>query len=261
PHSTLPSFRLSDLPSFRPSDLPTYFIGSPTTHRTSRTRPFRPSLSRARIRGDMRLSSCAHADDATRTRRIPSAVTDSGSVTAAICGPTSVAHSSTIPACCIRFTSPCFCRLLASASARMVGGVRRFMARPGRRSIGPPSPIRLSALPRSRRYAPAGHVPDLDFETGGQLVPPRRRHEDLTISRSEEPRGELLLAAPVQLRKGVVQQERGHLFLRGRERIELEQLERNRRAPLLAGGAEAPELASADLEDQVVAMRPHRGEP
>jgi len=54
----------------------------------------------------MRLSSFAQAAVATRTLSTPSWVTDSGAVTAAICGPTRSGHASITPACWIRFAKP-----------------------------------------------------------------------------------------------------------------------------------------------------------
>ena len=76
------------------------------TQRICFTRPVRPALIRARIRGVIRLSSFAHAAVATRTRSTPSGVTDSGAVTAAICGPTSSGHASTTSACWSRLEKP-----------------------------------------------------------------------------------------------------------------------------------------------------------
>src|ERR1041385_8212463 len=47
------------------------------------------------MRGAMRLNSLAQALEATRTHSVPSALTVSARVTAAICGPTTAAQSST----------------------------------------------------------------------------------------------------------------------------------------------------------------------
>ncbi|MEK6768627.1 MAG: hypothetical protein AABY85_06515 [Gemmatimonadota bacterium] len=79
----------------------------PTIHLILSIRPFfRPALILAMISGVIRLSSCLHALDFTRTNSVPSCVTDSHTAARAISGPTNLGHSSTIVACSTRRAMP-----------------------------------------------------------------------------------------------------------------------------------------------------------
>ena len=95
-------------------------------YRSSRIRPRRPAFNLAMIFGIMSESSLAHAALTTRTRRIPSGVTDSARVTAAICGPTSFGHSSTTWARSIRRARPAEAVYVLIASAIGVGASDRL---------------------------------------------------------------------------------------------------------------------------------------
>ncbi len=64
----------------------------------------------AMICGAMSCNSVIQALVATRTNNVPSGVTLSGSVTAAICGPTSCGQSGMTCAWASRFSNPLFAR-------------------------------------------------------------------------------------------------------------------------------------------------------
>ncbi|HSM17144.1 MAG TPA: hypothetical protein VK845_09150 [Gemmatimonadales bacterium] len=94
-----------------------------------------------------------------------------------------------------------------------------------------------------------------------QLVATRRRYEYLTGLTTVQAFDQPLLPVRVQLRKHVVQ-DQGRLGSRRLgKRGELDQLQRDCGAPLLAGGAVLPERPSVELEYQIVAMGPDRGRP
>ena len=105
------------------------------------------------------------------------------------------------------------------------------------------------------------HPPDRQREVRRQLVAPRRREEHLAVSALEQPPGEPPLPLAVELGEDIVQQQRRLGSARRPERDQLDELERHRGAPLLAGGSEFPERPAAELEDQVVAVRTDGGHP
>ena len=135
----------------------------PVMKRSSRIRPRRPAFILARIFGVMRLSSLAHAELGTRTRRMPSGVTDSARVTAAICGPTRSAQSSTACARSSRRARPGARRVVLERLAD-----RRQLRL---RSLGPsagrsPRPAFRLAAPPPRRHVstPAATRPSANLE-------------------------------------------------------------------------------------------------
>src|SRR5262249_35006483 len=73
------------------------------------------------------------------------------------------------------------------------------------------------------------------------------------------PCGEDLAAARVEFREDVVEQKKRRDARALLDRLGLGEEESKERQPLLALGAEAPEVAAAGGEDDVVEMRPQRG--
>jgi hypothetical protein len=70
-----------------------------------------------------------------------------------------------------------------------------------------------------------------------------------------------ILSIRIQLGKHVIQHERWLCTIGLGQGAELEELERDHRTPLLAGRAVLPERPPADLESEIVAVRPYGGNP
>ena len=152
----------------------------------------------------------------------------------------------------------------SSPSARAASGMRspsRTIGRRRRVVIG--GPIRGSRRRAGRGRAPrrSGGPPPAPprpwrwrTQLRVEVVERRRRHERLR--QVGDPPDEMRAAVRVELGEDVVeQQERRPPVERGQE-VELGQLEGQDRGPLLAARGEAREVASVELEDEVVAVRP-----
>src|SRR5262249_21830956 len=109
-------------------------------------------------------------------------------------------------------------------------------------------------------YEPAlSHVPARQVQPLRQLVRPRSSDEHLALGFLRQAICESPLALAVQLRKHIVEQQRRLCRPSLSQRVQLEQLECNRRGALLSGGSHAAQRPPADFEHQVVAVRPDRG--
>src|SRR5580765_1910885 len=183
----------------------------PGIHRIDLIRPVLPVLIRARMVGVIRPNSLAHGALATRTRSTPSAVTESGSVTRAICGPTSRAQSSSTLACCTRRERPADLRYLSNASLSTVGpvgaDVRRLVFLDSAISCEPYAlAARNSELSVLDTHSSTPDPPHRQLHAGSQLVCPRRGDEHLSLSYSPQPSREPFLPLLVQLGEDIVQQ-------------------------------------------------------
>jgi hypothetical protein len=110
-----------------------------------------------------------------------------------------------------------------------------------------------------RRVSRQHPVPDLPAleprELGRDVHLARHRDEHLPHPRLAEEAEDAVRAARVELGEGVVEEEQGRASGAVAQRLRLEHAQRDRRGALLARRAEQPQVAPAERELEVVAVR------
>src|SRR5688500_3553384 len=174
-------------------------------------------------------NSVIHAFVVTATNNVPCGVTDNGSVTLAICGPTSLCHSGITFACATRSAIPACLRTSDITSLSFRGG--RFF-------------FSLTMAPSSRQNATALHSTSLQR---GELFRNVRiaRNGEHGLSEADLAQQPEHSCRPtgIELGEGIVEQEDRRRAAGVAQRFGLERSKCERRGSLLTGGSELAQLA------------------
>ena len=157
-----------------------------------------------------------------------------------------------------RSPAPGAARPRARAPGPPRGSGRRSGASAAPRAHGHAAPATAARAARRARRAPSGPARTSQAvrdraQRRVEVVERRRRHERL--GQLGDPPDEVRPAVRVELAEDVVEQEQRRAAVERGQQVELGELEREDRRPLLAARREPGQVAAAELEGEVVAVR------